>query len=184
MSRDTDELLDHEYDGIREYDNPLPRWWVMLFYFGIAFAVVYIPWYHFGPGPLMLEEYEAEMAAAAAAMPEKTGPSDADLAAAQGDPARIAAGKATFATLCVACHTADGGGLVGPNLTDDYWIHGGSMKDVVHVITEGVPEKGMISWKTQLKDEEILAVAAYVKSLRGTTPANPKAPEGEKYTGD
>ncbi|MCB9552634.1 MAG: c-type cytochrome [Myxococcales bacterium] len=184
MSRDTNELTDHDYDGITEYDNPLPRWWLMLFYGGIVFAAVYIPWYHFGPGPLMVEEYEAQMAAAAAAMPQKKGPDAAALATAQKDPARLAAGKETFARLCVACHTADGGGLVGPNLTDDYWIHGGSMADVVHVITEGVPEKGMISWKTQLKDDEIVSVAAYVKSLRGTTPANPKAPEGEKYEGD
>lgn len=184
MSRDTDELTDHDYDGITEYDNPLPRWWLMLFYGGIVFAAVYIPWYHFGPGPLMVEEYEAQMAAAQAAMPQKKGPDVAALAAAEQDPARLAAGKETFAKLCVACHTADGGGLVGPNLTDDYWIHGGSMADVVHVITEGVPEKGMISWKTQLKDDEIVSVAAYVRSLRGTKPANPKAPEGEKYEGD
>ena len=184
MSRDTNELTDHDYDGITEYDNPLPRWWLMLFYGGIVFAAVYIPWYHFGPGPLMVEEYEAQMASAAAAMPVKRGASALDLASAEQDPARLAAGKETFGKLCVACHTADGGGLVGPNLTDDYWIHGGSMADVVHVITEGVPEKGMISWKTQLKDDEIVSVAAYVRSLRGTTPANPKAPEGEKYEGD
>lgn len=184
MSRDTDELTDHEYDGITEYDNPLPRWWVWLFYGCIVFAAVYIPWYHFGPGPLMLEEYQAEMAAAVAAMPVKQGPSASDMTAARGDATRLAAGKDTFAKLCVACHTADGGGLVGPNLTDDFWIHGGAMADLVHVITEGVPEKGMISWKTQLSGAEIVNVAAYIKTLRGTKPANPKAPEGEPYVGD
>lgn len=184
MSKMTDELLDHDYDGITEYDNPLPGWWLALFYFGLVFAVVYVPYYHFGPGPLAEEEYQAELAAAAEMYPEKSGPSAGELAAAQKDPARVAAGKATYDKLCVACHAPDGGGLVGPNLCDDFWKHGGSMKDVVAVITEGVPEKGMIAWKSQLKDDEIISVAAYIKSLRGTTPANPKAPEGDKYTGE
>lgn len=182
-SRETNQILDHDYDGIREYDNPLPRWWLALFWFGVVFGIVYVPYYLFGPGPLAAEEYAAEMAAAAAAMPEKKAPSDADLLAAQKDEARIAKGKETFVKLCAACHVADGGGLVGPNLTDAFWIHGGSMADVVQVITEGVPEKGMISWKTQLSPEEIVDVSAYVKSLVGTTPANPKEPQGEKYSG-
>lgn len=183
MSKVNDEILDHDYDGIREYDNPLPGWWVALFWLGIVFGVVYVPYYLFGPGPLAAEEYAEEMAAAAAAMPEKKALSSDDLLAAQKDPARIAKGKETFGKLCAACHVADGGGLVGPNLTDDFWIHGGSMADVVEVVTEGVPEKGMISWKTQLSPDEIVDVSAFVKSLRGTTPANPKEPQGEKYTG-
>lgn len=184
MSKVTDELLDHDYDGIKEYDNPLPSWWVALFWFGIVFAIVYVPWYHFGPGPLMVEEYEAEMAAAAAAAPAPQAVGEADLSAAMKDAAAIGRGKETFVKLCAACHVADGGGLVGPNLTDDFWIHGGSMKDIVRVVTEGVPEKGMISWKTQLGPSEIVDVSAFIKSLRGTTPANPKEPQGEKYTGE
>lgn len=184
MSRVTDKLLDHDYDGIKEYDNPLPRWWVALFWFGIVFAIVYVPYYHFGPGPLAAEEYAAEMAAAAAAMPEKKEASAADLEAARKDPAALAAGEQTFVKLCAACHRNDLGGLVGPNLTDDHWLHGGSMKDIVHIINVGVPEKGMISWSSQLKPDEIVAVAAYIKSKRGTNPPNPKAPQGEVYTGD
>lgn len=93
----------------------------------------------------------------------------------------LAAGKKTYDTSCVACHAPDGGGTVGPNLTDDFWIHGGSLDEVVKTITDGVPAKGMIAWKAMLKPEQILAVAKYIKSLRGTTPATPKAAEGKKY---
>ncbi len=178
MSKVTDELLDHEYDGIREYDNPLPRWWLITFYGTVAFAAVYVPYYHFGPGLSPVQEYEAELAAA----PKEKTIGSADLAQKVKDPAVIAAGKETFVKLCAACHRPDGGGLVGPNLTDDHWIHGGTAADQIKVVTEGVPEKGMISWKAQLSPEQIVQVVAYVGSLRGSNPPKPKAPEGELYT--
>lgn len=181
-------VLDHDYDGIKEYDNPLPGWWLYLFYATIVFSVGYVGYYHFGPGPNQTQEYAAEMAVAAqlaqareAAKPKVVQPVDV-LATAQKDPARLAQGKETFVKLCVACHRPDGGGLVGPNLTDDYWIHGGTMKAMVHTITEGVPAKGMISWKAQLSEDQIINVAAYIRTLRGTNPPNPKAPEGELAT--
>ncbi|MCB9539310.1 MAG: c-type cytochrome [Myxococcales bacterium] len=183
MSQVNDELLDHEYDGIREYDNPLPRWWLGIFVISVVFSVIYVPYYHFMGGPHQEDEYAAEMAAAAASAPKVEKLDEAALQKIAADPTRIQAGKALYDKHCVACHTADGGGLVGPNLTDKFWIHGGSLTDIVHTITEGVPEKGMISWKTQLSAEEIRSVAAFVNTLRGTTPANPKAPEGEPYEG-
>lgn len=180
----TDKVLDHAYDGIQEYDNPLPGWWVKLFWITIVAAAVYVPYHQFGKGKGQIDEYNAEMRAAELAAPPKRVASGSDLRAAMANPGAIAAGKATYTRLCVACHRADGGGLVGPNLTDESWLHGGSMTDVVKVITDGVPAKGMLAWKTQLSGTEIIEVAAYVKSLKGTNPANPKAPQGQKYTGE
>ena len=182
MSKVEDQLTGHDYDGIQEFDNPLPGWWKSLFILTIIWAAIYFPYYIMGYGDNQLEEYQAEMTAAAAAiaaLPKKEEAAD-DLAAAAKDPARIAAGKATYVKLCQACHAPGGAGLVGPNLTDDYWLHGGTMKEIVHLISVGVPEKGMLAWKAQLSRDEIISAAAYIKSLRGTNPANPKAPQGEK----
>ena len=184
MSEVKDEILDHDYDGIQEYDNPLPRWWLMMFYLSIAFALVYLPWYHFGPGELPQEEYAAEMAAAGAGDVRGAGFTQEELSAALADQGAVASGKGVFDKNCVACHTATGAGLVGPNLTDEYWLHGGSLADIARVIADGVPDKGMISWKTQLSHQDMVAVAAYVKSLKGTNPPNPKEPQGAKYDGD
>ncbi|MFN3202694.1 MAG: cbb3-type cytochrome c oxidase N-terminal domain-containing protein [Bradymonadia bacterium] len=178
----TDELLDHDYDGIREYDNPLPRWWLYMFYITIAFAIAYVGYFILGPGPDSRTEYEMEMAAAAVMYPDEDPASNIELlTAALGNPKFIGEGKGIFATNCAACHGPDGGGIVGPNLTDDFWLHGkGDIAGVVRVVADGVPEKGMIAWKKQLKVKEMVAVSAYIMSLRGTTPANPKAPQGEK----
>ena len=185
MSRDTDELLDHDYDGVREYDNPLPRWWLWLFYVTIAWSLVYVPYYHFMGGPLQEDEYQAEMAAAAAdsAQMRRSAPAE-DLPAMVKDPARVAAGKESYEKLCVACHLADGGGLVGPNLTDDAWKHGGRVEDLLKVINEGVAGTAMVSWKNQLSRDQMISVIAYIRSLRGTKPANPKPAEGTPYTGE
>lgn len=194
MSKVEDRLLDHDYDGIQEYDNPLPRWWLGLFYFGIVFAVVYIPYYHFGPGPLMHEEFATEMAEAAAATAKVEAAAEAAALKANGgkkvslndhigNADRIAKGKVIYTKNCVACHLADGGGVVGPNFTDKFWIHGGSMKDIIKTITKGVPEKGMIAWEAQLSKDDIIDVAVYIKAFKGTTPANPKAAEGKAYEG-
>ncbi len=181
-----DILLSHEYDGIQELNNKLPPWWVGLFYATIAFAVFYFPYYHIFSGWTSAKEYAEEMTAAKADV-------DTYLKAHGGnvteenvtllkDEASLAKGKATFEANCVACHLADGGGLVGPNLTDKYWLHGGSVKDVFKTITYGVPEKGMISWKAKLTPVQIQQVMSYVLvKLQGTTPAKPKGPEGEEY---
>ncbi len=185
LNDEKDIVLDHEADGIKELDNKLPRWWVWLFYITIIFSVIYLVYYHvLGLGRLQAERYEHEMAVAAEVYGQK--PDAADLAQAvpsepSSEDAILADGKQIFMQNCVACHTADGGGLVGPNLTDNYWIHGNTFSDSVKVIIEGVPAKGMISWKGVLSPDQIQAVASYIYTLRGTTPANPKAPEGTEY---
>lgn len=175
-------LLDHEYDGIGELDNKLPRWWVWLFNFTIVFAALYLIHYHVvARGRLMVAEYQAEMqvgekiklAALARFEQEMT-----TLTPSQ-DAVVLAEGKELFAKLCAPCHRADGGGLVGPNLCDDYWIHGAEFKDNLRIIYNGVPDKGMVSWKTMLKPKEMYAAASHVYTLRGTTPPNPKPREDQ-----
>ena len=177
MSEPRDELLDHDYDGIREFDNPLPKWWLYLFYGSIVFAIVYIPIYHFGPGNLPKETWEADMTQWWKDHPPPELASHQELEAMANDPAFVAAGQATFNVRCVACHAADGGGTVGPNLTDDYTLYGYDRDQIVAVIYHGT-KAGMLSWKDQLSLEQIYQVGAYVHTLRGTTPAKPKAAEG------
>jgi cytochrome c oxidase cbb3-type subunit 3 len=178
-------LLDHEADGIRELDNKLPRWWVWLFYLTIIFAVVYLSYYHvFAKGDLatkgqMLTEYQAEMKIGNAIKAASMSKFEKDLGALQPskDATELNTGKDTFLKLCAPCHRPDGGGLVGPNLCDDYWIHGSNFVDNVKTIWNGVPEKGMITWKTTLNPKQIYDVASYIYTLRGTKPPNPKPPE-------
>lgn len=180
-------VLDHSYDGIRELDNNLPPWWVYMFYATMVFAVVYMLRYHVFNGTTQIEEYEIEVAEAKAAF-EEYKKNNKDLIDANSvelltDAKDLEAGKAIFTDNCIACHKADGGGGIGPNLTDDYWILGGGIKNVYHTISEGGrPGKGMIPWKTDLKPVEIAQVASYVISLHGTNPADPKAPEGDLWT--
>lgn len=177
---DDSNLIEHNYDGIQEFDNPLPRWWVYLFYATIVFAVLYllnVPGIGVGKG--RIADYEADVAAFKAAhKQEDTGATPEQLAALAADPSVVGEGKALFATNCVSCHRADGGGLIGPNLTDDAWIHGGTLPEIHKTITEGVLAKGMTNWGKILKPAQVNALTAYVASLHGTNPANPKAPEG------
>lgn len=174
-----DVLLNHEYDGIRELDNDLPGWWKWLFYLTIIISVVYIVHYHvLKSGDLQEAEYEKEMAEAEANMPPEA---DESTLARLEDNASIAAGKTVFDKNCVVCHLSKGEGLVGPNLTDEYWIHGGSFQDIYLTIKVGVPAKGMISWKKQLNTKEMQQVASFIMSLYGTNPPNAKEPQGEKY---
>jgi cytochrome c oxidase cbb3-type subunit 3 len=173
-------LLDHEIDGIRELDNKLPRWWVWLFYLTILFAPVYLCYYHvFALGRLSAAEYEVERAAGEKIKAAAMGKFEASFStiSPEQDPAGIAEGRNTFATLCAPCHRADAGGLVGPNLCDDYWIHGSNFVDNVRTIWNGVPEKGMITWKTTLNPKQIYEVASYIYTLRGSNPPKPKPPE-------
>jgi len=173
-------LLEHEADGIRELDNKLPRWWVWLFYLTTIFAVIYLMYYHvFGAGDLMSTEYAKEMRLGEALKSASMSKFEQNLAALEPskDPQVLESGKGTFLKLCAPCHRVDGGGLVGPNLTDDYWIHGSNFVDNVKIIWTGVPTKGMITWKGVIKPNEISAVASYIYTLRGTKPVNPKPPE-------
>ncbi len=182
-----DILLDHDYDGIQELDNPLPRWWVYLFYLTIAFAVGYVGYYCFGPGKSSLETFQADLAQVQG-KPVPTDSADQVEEALEKkahDPQALAAGAALFTAKCAPCHNQQGQGLIGPNLTDAYWIHGkGTLGDIYTAVSDGVPAKGMLAWKTLIKPEEIQNIVVYVKLLRGSHPDNPKAPEGEKVDGD
>ncbi|MFO1519829.1 MAG: cbb3-type cytochrome c oxidase N-terminal domain-containing protein [bacterium] len=176
-------IADHEYDGIHELDNPLPGWWLMTFYITIAFALVYFAYYTLGNGPTLTEELNKNMTRLEEMKPKKpkTEIDEAKLLALSKDPQEIKKGQEVFQARCVSCHGAKGEGVIGPNLTDNYWIHGkGTMPDVVKVISEGVNDKGMPAWGAVLKEDELYAVASYVKSLKGSAPPNPKAPQGDE----
>jgi len=173
-------LLGHEIDGIRELDNKLPRWWVWLFYLTIIFSVYYMVYYHVvRAGDLMDTEYRKEMQKGETIKAVAMNSFEQNLATMEPskDAVVLATGKATFQKLCAPCHRPDGGGLVGPNLCDDYWIHGSNFVDNVKTIWNGVPNKGMVTWKGTLKPAEITAVASYIYTFRGTHPTNPKPPE-------
>lgn len=177
-----DRLLDHEYDGIREYDNPMPRWWLYTFWGSIVWAVLYglnVPGIGIGKG--RIADYDASIAAAAAEFPApdaSAAPTAARLDSMVKSSEVLAAGKAIFAANCAPCHGADGGGIIGPNLDDAYWIHGGTPDAIYHTVNTGVLDKGMPAWGLSLKPEQVASVVAYVISLQGTTPAAPKPPEG------
>jgi cytochrome c oxidase cbb3-type subunit 3 len=186
-----DELLDHEADGIREFDNALPRWWLYGFYFTIGFAVVYMLNYHVLPTPLfgkpgMIAEYQAEVLAAETAAAARTPTAAAPVATvALTDGASLEKGRAIFEgpdNVCSSCHRPDLGGLVGPNLTDEHWLHGCSVEEILTSIKVGYPLKGMLPFGTgkPLTDEQVLLVASYVTSKRGGAPPNPKPIEPER----
>jgi cytochrome c oxidase cbb3-type subunit 3 len=184
MEEEQEIILDHNYDGIKELDNDLPPWWVWGFYATILFAVIYLARFHIFNGVDQETEYEQEVVAAQLAIEEykKTAKDlvDINTVVLLTDAEDLNAGKAVFELNCVACHKADGGGGIGPNLTDKHWILGGGIKNVFKTISEGGRDgKGMIAWKQSLKPAEMAQVASYVLSMQGTTPADPKAPEGE-----
>jgi cytochrome c oxidase cbb3-type subunit 3 len=176
----------HDYDGIHELDNRMPPWLAFLFQGTIVFAVIYLIIYHMtGIGDLPMAELEKEtqvVEAKKTAFLEKAAAKiNENSVTLLADAKAIEEGKAIFTANCVACHAADGGGGVGPNLTDEYWLHGGGIKNVFKVIKYGVPEKGMISWEKQLNPLKMQQVSSYIVSLKGTKPATPKAPQGEIY---
>ena len=179
--------LGHDYDGIRELDNRLPPWWIYGFYLCIFIAAVYLYRYHVAhSAPLSreelvisLKEAEVEKAEYLKHAANSVDESNVKLLTSADD---MEAGKKIFTTICVTCHRADGGGNVGPNLTDDYWIHGGGIKDIFKTIKYGYPEKGMKSWKDDYTPGQIAQIASYVKSIHGTNPPSPKAPQGVLYT--
>ncbi len=178
-----DKLLGHEADGIREFDNALPRWWLYGFYMTIVFAGVYWVNYHVLPTPLfghasVKAQWEADVAAAEAN--RRTASMSAFPATALTDAESLAKGEAIFngmRNLCHTCHRKDLGGLIGPNLTDDLWMHGCSVREMALNVRTGFPVKGMLPYGSgqPLTDEELLQVVSYVLSKRGSTPAAPKA---------
>ncbi|GAB4026754.1 cbb3-type cytochrome c oxidase N-terminal domain-containing protein [Spirosoma koreense] len=187
LSQEKDLMMEHAYDGIAELDNPTPPWFMGLFYSTIGFAVIYLLIFHvFGKGNIMEQEYTQEVAIAekerAAYIKLVAGKINENTVTLLTDKKGVDAGKGLFNQYCTACHGQNAEGKVGPNLTDEYWLHGGSVKAVFHTITEGVPEKGMISWKRQLNPLQIQQVASYVLSLQGSKPAGAKEPQGEKVT--
>ena len=177
-----DEVLDHNYDGIREFDNDLPPWWKWGFAFTVAFAISYVTYYHIArKGQLQGAEYAAEMRQAALFVPVGgDDPNQVTTYAALTAPADLSSGKAIFATNCAPCHGANAEGKVGPNLTDEFWLHGGEVNHVYKTIKFGVTSKGMVAWKGKLSGKQMLQVASYALSLQGSKPANAKAPQGEK----
>ena len=182
--KEQDRLLDHSYDGIQEYDNPMPRWWVITFWATIIFSVLYalnVP--GIGNGEGRIADYNADMAKAAvrrAQLEPAGGPGAEALAALASSANALSDGKQAFTTYCAACHRADAGGQIGPNLTDDAWIHGSSLVEIRATINDGVLAKGMPEWGKVLKPDQVNALAVYVKSLAGSNPPNPKPPEGIK----
>lgn len=179
-------MLDHNYDGIVELDNFMPPWLKYLFYSTILFAVVYVFNYLvLGFGKTQIEEYEEELRVAAVRAEERMTLAEAEIdeTTVQFDASgpSIRAGQTLYEGNCAACHAMDGGGGVGPNLTDEYWIHGGSIEDVFSVVKYGVIEKGMVPWQDQMSPLEMQQVSSYVLTLVGTTPSNPKEPQGELF---
>ncbi|MDR3608591.1 MAG: cbb3-type cytochrome c oxidase N-terminal domain-containing protein [Oligoflexia bacterium] len=178
-------LTDHEYDGIREYDYQLPTWWLNLFYASIVFAAGYFIWYQWMDGRSIQEEYQAEKAKLDIILANEASKSatvsEADLLALVKEPAQIKAGKEVFQNRCAVCHGAQGQGLIGPNLTDEYWLHGGKLAQIAQTVTNGIPEKGMPPWGPLLTPQQIHSVVAYIRSIRGSNPPNAKAAQGELY---
>ncbi len=185
MEKEKDIMFHHDFDGIRELDNRIPPWFNFLFYGTIIWAVIYMLVFHiFDDGQVQIKEYMAEVnqASMEREILIKSGAFiNEETVAYLNDAATLSEGKDIFAKNCVTCHMADGGGLVGPNLTDEFWINGGGIKNVFKTIKDGVPAKGMISWQTQLDSKKMQSVASYVLSLQGTKPANPKEPQGNKW---
>jgi len=183
LAEEDDLVIDHSYDGIKELDNPTPAWFMGLFYATMVFGVIYLSVYHVFGGMNQDQEYENEMAIAETArqafLSTQADNVDENTVTLANNPEIITEGKAIFEQNCVACHGAAGEGGIGPNLTDDYWLHGGDIKHVFRTIKVGVPDKGMIAWEQQLSPAKIAHVANYILSLRGSNPPNAKAPQGE-----
>jgi cytochrome c oxidase cbb3-type subunit III len=186
VGHEADIDLGHDYDGIRELDNKMPPWWLGMFYLSIIFSVIYLFAFHLTDiGPSSKEEYDTEMEVAKAQvnayLATQSDNVDENNLTALTDQQELALGKSIFETTCVACHGKLGEGGIGPNMTDNYWIHGGAISDLYKTIKNGVPEKGMISWADQLRASDMHRVASYILTLQGTNPPNGKAPQGTLY---
>lgn len=185
LSQEKDLMMEHTYDGIAELDNPPPPWFMGLFYGSIAAAVVYMVVFHIiGNGDVMGTEYNEQVSIAniqrAAYIAKIAGGINENTVTQLTDKKAISAGEAIFSQNCVVCHGAKGEGKIGPNLTDAYWLHGGTVKNIFRTLTVGVPEKGMMAWKSKLNPLELQQLASYILSLQGSNPAGAKEPQGEK----
>lgn len=185
IEKEAEILLKHDYDGIRELDNRIPPWFHFLFYGTIVWGIIYMLVFHvFDDGQVQLNEYTTEInqAAIERQILIKSGVFlNEESVTLANDAATLSEGKTIYMKDCVTCHGQNGEGLVGPNLTDDFWIHGGGIKNIFKTIKYGVPSKGMISWQTQLDPKKMQAVGSFIISLHGTNPPNGKAPEGQKW---
>ncbi len=185
MSERKDELLDSSYDGIQEYDNDLPRWWLALFAITVIIGAMYAWYIHGMNTPTDQEVLTREMEALTAkriAIEQANAPKAAgadQLRAIAENPEHVGKGKEIFLVRCAVCHGQQGEGLVGPNLTDEYWLHGGKIDEIQKTIAMGVPAKGMLAWKGVLSPEEIDDLAVFIWSIRNNN-VKGKAPEGEK----
>lgn len=185
VEKEADILLDHDYDGIKELDNSLPPWWKYGFYITIIVAFIYLLNFHvLGIGLNPEQEYKAEMEKARiekemyeASNKDRIDENNVPMANAAG----IIAGQRLYEANCVACHLKDGGGIVGPNLTDDYWIHKGSLNDIYNTIKVGYPDKGMQPWGNMFSPKEMSFISSFIKSLKNTKPATAKEAQGELY---
>ena len=186
IEKEADILMDHNYDGIRELDNDLPPWWKYGFYATIVFAVIYLVHYHVtATGDLQIAEYNKSITEAAAAKTAYEKNSAGNVSEGNvkmlTDKEELAKGEAIFKANCFACHGKLGEGGVGPNLTDDYWLHGGSIKNIFSTIKYGWPDKGMKSWQADLSPVQINETASYIKTIHGSNPPNGKAPQGDLF---
>lgn len=186
VEKEADVLLDHDYDGIKELDNNLPPWWKYGFYLTIVFALLYMVHYHVvGSGNVQLDEYNGQLAKAELQKQERlknvAANVDENTVTILTEASDVASGKKIYVEKCMVCHGASGEGNVGPNLTDEYWIHGGSINDIFKIVKYGFPSKGMLSWQGQLSPVQIQQVSSFINTLKGTNPPNPKEPQGEKY---
>lgn len=187
VEREKEIMSDHVYDGIQELDNDLPPWWKYGFVLTVIWGFFYLVYYHVtDSGALSIQEYKNEIAeadaAAKARMLNNANNVSAETVVLLSDADAISQGQGIFSQNCIACHGQKGEGGVGPNLTDDYWIHGGGIKNVFTTVQNGVPAKGMISWKSQLSPKQIQQVSSFIISLKGTKPENGKAPQGDLWT--
>ncbi len=182
-------VLDHNYDGIQELDHPLPRWWVWLFYLCIIFSVFYAGYYMVGPGPTLQQELDVALAQIesnkAPPSQDDSAETDESFVAWMKDETHVLAGKNIYTSKCAACHGDKGQGLVGPNLTDDHWIHGGGkLSAMAKVIRDGVLDKGMPPWNSLLEPDEIKSAVAFIIKIHGSSPPGGKPAQGEKFQWD
>lgn len=183
MSERRERLMDHEYDGIREYDNPTPGWWHMIFWASIVFSFFYFAFFHFSE---LAWSPEGQWHRARTGYFQKLfgelgelSPDEPTILSMMGDEKWMAVGGSVYAANCAQCHAQDGGGINGPNLTDDHYIAVRSLSDIYATVTEGRVSKGMPAWEKRLQLNERILVSAYVASLRGRPAASPRAAEGE-----
>ncbi len=177
-------LLDHDCDGIREYDNPMPFWWSAIFWASIILSVPYFAFYHAGGvGSSVVDEYSTEVGEFYEMQAAKLGnlkPDEATIMALSTDKQKLLAGQNMFRANCATCHAPDGGGKTGPNLTDDYYINVKRPEDLFRVVRDGVEAKGMPKWGKRFSEAQLVLLSSYVASLRGTSPASPLKAQGDQ----